>query len=124
MIVPRRHWLALAVAVGALATAVASFAPAPLAIRVPLVLAFAIVGPGAAIVPLFELRDPLGELTLAIGISLAADVTVGTTLVYAHAWAPQAGLLILVGVTLLAAAGQIAASGASGRAGRATGSRS
>jgi hypothetical protein len=103
----RRHWLALAVATGALAASAVSFAHAPAAIRVPLVLAFALLGPGAAAVPLLGLHDPLGEFTLALGVSLAADVVVASAMLYAHAWAPQAGLAILVAVTLAAAAGQV-----------------
>ncbi len=105
----RRHWLALTAAALGLAAAAASFGDAPLVIRVPLVFAFAIVGPGAGVVPLLGLRDPLGEFSLAIGVSLAADVAVATTLLYAHAWSPEAGLAILVGVTLAAAGGQVLA---------------
>jgi hypothetical protein len=107
----RRHWLALTVAIGALAAAAVSLGDAPLAIRVPVVFVFAILGPGAAVVPLLGLRDPLGEFALAIGVSLAADVAVGTTLLYAHAWSPQAGLAILVVVALAAAGAQIVTAG-------------
>lgn len=111
MISVRRHWLALTVVIGALAAAAASFAPAPLAIRIPLVLAFAVLGPGAAVVPLIGLRDPLGEFTLAVGVSLAADVAVASAMLYAHAWAPQRGLEILVIVTLAAAGVQLVTAG-------------
>lgn len=107
----RRHWLALTVVTGALAAAAASFAHAPIAIRVPLVLAFAVLGPGAAVVPLLGLRDPLGEFTLALGVSLAADVAVASIMLYAHAWAPQTGLAILVIMTLAAAGGQVVTAG-------------
>ena len=107
MTAARRHWLALAVGTGALAALAAGFVHAPSAIRVPLVLAFALLGPGLAVTPLLGLEDPLGEFTLAIGVSLAADVVVAIAMLYAHAWAPQAGLAILVLVTLAAAGGQI-----------------
>jgi hypothetical protein len=105
----RRHWLPLVVGATALAVLAASFGQAPRAIRVPLVLAFAIVGPGAALVPLLGLRDPLGEFTLALGTSLGLDVVVAGGLLYAHAWAPRAGLAILVAVTVAGAAGQVMA---------------
>jgi hypothetical protein len=107
--VVRRHWLLLAVVMGALAASAASFGQAPTQIRVPLVLAFALVGPGAAVVPILGLRDPLGEFSLALGVSLAADVVVASALLYAHAWSPQGGLAILVALTLAGAAGQVAA---------------
>jgi hypothetical protein len=103
----RRHWLALSVIFAALAVSVAGWAQAPLVIRVPLVLAFALLGPGAALVPLFGLRDPLGEFTLAVGASLALDVVVACILLYAHAWAPRAGLIILALVALAGAGGQL-----------------
>ena len=106
----RRYWLALAVVVGGLAAIAASFADAPTQVRVPLVLAFALIGPGAAIVPILELHDPLGEFTLALGVSLAVDVVVACAMLYAHAWAPEAGLAILVAVAVAGAGGQVAAS--------------
>lgn len=107
----RRHWLALSVLAGALAASAAVLVHAPGPIRVPLVLAFAVFGPGAAIVPLLGLRDPLGELTLAIGTSLAADVVVASALLYAHAWAPRAGMAILIAVALLGVAAQLVRTG-------------
>lgn len=103
----RRHWLALAVGAGGLVAFTASFAHAPTEIRAPLVLAFALIGPGAAVVPLLRLHDPLGEFTLALGVSLAADVVVASAMLYAHAWAPEAGLAILVAVTLAGAGSQV-----------------
>jgi hypothetical protein len=107
VIAVRRHGLALGVASAGLATAIASFAHAPVQLRAPLVVAFAVVGPGAGLVPLLGLRDPLGELTLAIGASLALDVAVALALVYSGAWAPQAGMAILVAMTLAGAAAQV-----------------
>jgi hypothetical protein len=107
VIAVRRHGLALGVASAALATAIASVAHAPVQLRAPLVVAFAVLGPGAGLVPLLGLRDPLGELTLAIGASLALDVAVALALVYSGARAPQAGMPILVAMTLAGAAAQV-----------------
>jgi hypothetical protein len=107
MIAVPRHRFALWVVIGTLAALAASLAQAPIEIRVPLVVVFALVGPGAAVVPLLRLRDPLGEFTLAVGVSLAADVAVATAMLYAHAWSPEAGLAILALLTLVAAAGQV-----------------
>jgi hypothetical protein len=98
--------LPIVVGSGAVLAALASLAPAPTLIRAPLVLAFALLGPGAAIVPLLALRDPLGELTLAIGVSCSLDVALALGMLYAHAWSPDAGLAILVAVTLAGAVAQ------------------
>jgi uncharacterized membrane protein len=102
----RRHWLPAALIAAALVTLIVAYAPAPTVVRAPLVLVFALLGPGAAVVPLIALRDPLGEFTLALGVSCAIDVIVALGLLYGHAWSPVAGLAILAGLTLAGAIAQ------------------
>ncbi len=102
----RRNWLPAGVAAAAIVVMLVAYAPAPIAIRAPLVLVFALIGPGAGLVPLIALRDPLGEFTLALGVSCALDVIVALGLIYAHAWSPAAGLAILAALALAGAAVQ------------------
>jgi hypothetical protein len=95
---------AAALAVG---TAAASVGHAPVPLRATLVVLFVLIGPGAGLVPLLGLRDPLGELALAIGTSLAVDVAVALGIVYAGTWRPAVGLAILVVLTVGGACAQI-----------------
>jgi len=94
------------VAAAALAAAAVAFAGAPGPLRAPVVLAFLALGPGMAFVPLLGLRDPLAELTLGIAVSLALDLAVAATMLYAGAWSPPASLAVLAGIALGGAAVQ------------------
>ncbi len=68
-----------------------------------LVLFFYILCPGLALIRLFRLRDPLTEVVLVIALSLAVDATVAMILLYAGAWSYVTGLLIVIGISMLAA---------------------
>lgn len=103
MSVRRVSWAAVVV-VAAVAAAGAALAGAPEALRVPLVLGFLLIGPGMAFVPLLDLGDPVAELTVALGVSLALDVAVAMAMLYAGAWSPIAGLLVLAAIALTGAA--------------------
>jgi len=92
------------VAAAALAAAVAALAGAPEPVRAPLVLAFLVLGPGMAFVPLLKLGDPVAEVTLGIGISLALDLVVAVAMLYAGAWSPETTLVVLVAIALGGAA--------------------
>jgi hypothetical protein len=92
------------VAAAALAAAAVAFAGAPEPLRAPIVLAFLALGPGMAFVPLLGLRDPLAELTLGIAVSLALDLAVAATMLYAGAWSPPASLAVLAAIALGGAA--------------------
>jgi hypothetical protein len=92
------------VAAAALAAAAVAFAGAPEPLRAPVVLAFLALGPGMAFVPLLGLRDPVAELTLGLGVSLALDLVVAATMLYAGAWSPPASLAVLAGLALGGAA--------------------
>jgi len=71
-------------------------------IRSLFVLPFLLGGPGLALVPLMRL-DLLPGLTLAVGLSLALDALVSTTMIYANVWSPEATLAVLILVSLVGA---------------------
>ena len=98
----RVPWAAV-VAVAAVAAAVAALAGAPDALRAPLVLGFLLIGPGMAFVPLLDLGDPVAELTVALGVSLALDLAVALAMLYAGAWSPVASLVVLAAIALAGA---------------------
>jgi hypothetical protein len=103
-----RTLVAGAVAASALAAAGAALAGLPAPLRAPLVIAFLLVGPGMAFVPLLALGDALAELTVALVLSLALDTLVAITLLYAGGWSPLASLLGLAGLAVAGAALQVA----------------
>jgi uncharacterized membrane protein len=74
----------------------------PIPPRAILVLAFATVCPGMALIRLLRLDEPLAEFLLAIVVSLALSGVVATATVYAGAWDAQVVLLALVELTLVA----------------------
>jgi len=106
----RLPWPAL-VAGSALAAAAVALAGAPEAVRVPLVIAFLLLGPGMAFVPLLGLGDPVAELTVALGVSVALDLCVAMAMLYAGAWSPPATLVVLAAIALAGAAFQRAKGG-------------
>jgi hypothetical protein len=72
-------------------------------VRAPIVLAFVLVCPGLALIRLVGVRTATAQLSLGIALSLALDVLVPASLLYAGVWSPSAALGILVGVTFVAA---------------------
>jgi hypothetical protein len=70
--------------------------------RAPLVLAYAAICPGMALVRLLRLDEPWPELVLAIVVSLALAGVLATMSVYLGAWSPRVVLLAIVEVTLVA----------------------
>ena len=100
MTVRDRFWpYALATATGGTAALVL------LDIAVPAVLAFAVVGPGMALVRLLRLPDIWAELLLAIVVSLCIAAAFATVSIYLEQWNPRLVLLALVGVTVVALVG-------------------
>jgi hypothetical protein len=93
----------IAVALAAVAAMAVALAGAPGALRVPLVLGFLLIGPGMAFVPLLDLGDPVAELTVALGVSLALDLAVAMAMRYAGAWSPLATLAVLAAIALAGA---------------------
>ena len=103
----RVPWAAV-VAVAAVVAPALALAGAPAAVRLPVVLVFLLLGPGMAFVPLLGLGDPVAELTVAVGISLAVDLTVALAMHYAGAWSPPATLVVVAALALGGAALQLA----------------
>jgi len=101
--VRRVPWAAV-VAVAAVVAPALALAGAPAAVRLPVVLVFLLLGPGMAFVPLRDLGDPVAELTVAVGISLAVDLAVALAMLYAGAWSPPATLVVLAAFALGGAA--------------------
>ena len=110
MTVPGARWPLSACALTA-AAALAVVAGGTWLGRTLLVLAFVLLAPGMALVPLAGLRDGWANLVLATGVSAALAALVAAALGYAGAWSPDRILVPLADVTLLAAALQLVPGG-------------
>ena len=99
---PRLVPLALVAAGAVVGAATALGVPGPL--RGPLVIVFVLLCPGAAIVRLLRLRDPVAELSLAVAVSLALAVLVPAATLYSGAWSPSLALAVLIALTTVLAA--------------------
>ena len=94
----------VASALGALAATVANW-PSP--IRPVLVLWFLLVCPGMALVRLLWLEDAIAEWTLAVAVSLALEIIIAGTMLYAGLWVPPLILATLAAVSLAGALVQL-----------------
>jgi hypothetical protein len=65
---------------------------APPFLRVPVALAFGLLAPGLGVVALMELRNPLVEVMLAIGTSIAFLVLISFLMVKLGGWSTTMGL--------------------------------
>ena len=74
-----------------------------------LVLWFVLVCPGMAFVGLIRPPSPLFALTLSIAVSCALAVVVAQALLFAGAWSPVAGLIILAALTTVGAGAELRA---------------
>jgi len=81
-------------------------AGAPTPIRAVVVACFGLFVPGGAVVPLLGLSDLAAQLTLCLAVSLSLDLAVACALVYAGAWSPPAGIVILAAFALAGAGHQ------------------
>jgi hypothetical protein len=70
--------------------------------RPAVVLGFALVCPGMALVRLMRLPEPWPELLLAIVMSLCLSALIATASIYLGAWNPRIVLLAIVIITLVA----------------------
>jgi hypothetical protein len=96
-------WFAF-VALCALAVCLAVFLNAPTALRSVMTLAFVVFIPGLAIVRFLRLTDPSLRLSLAVATSLALDLIVSITMIYAGTWAPRTALIGIAAVAVGVAA--------------------
>ena len=86
-----------------LAAGIVAIGDAPSEVRVPIVLGFLAICPGAAIVGLLKMDDPLHQLTLALAISLTLGSLVSLVALYAGLWSPNGILIVLILITIAAA---------------------
>jgi hypothetical protein len=98
----RATWPTVVAASAFLAAAVV-VADASTPLRAAVVAWFAFVIPGGAFVPLLHMRDRLGELMLYVAVSLALDLGTACALLYAGAWSPTGGVLLLAALALAGA---------------------
>jgi hypothetical protein len=99
-------WPAVSVVLAA-GSAVFVFTDIDFPLRPVFVLAFLLVCPGMALVRHLRIGG-VAELTLGLALSFALDAIVPGTLLYAGAWSPGLGLLVLIGITLAATFADIA----------------
>jgi uncharacterized membrane protein len=93
--------LILAITAGALITALAGVGGG---LRTALVFAFIIACPGVAVVRLLRIPDRIAEATIGIALSLALSGTVAAVMAYTTWWVPEAGLVVLAALTVVATA--------------------
>ncbi len=79
----------------------------PSLVRTLTALAFLLLCPGMAFVPLLRLRSMAFVLPVGLVLSLVLDTLVAAASLYLRAWQPGAVLFILIGLTLSGAALQI-----------------
>lgn len=72
------------------------------------VLVFALVCPGLAVVWLFRIKEPLLELALAIGLSIGVELLLSTAMLYVGLWSPKTLFVALVSVAIGGAAVEVA----------------
>lgn len=70
--------------------------------RAPLVLAFAVVCPGMALIRLVRVEEAVPELLLAVVVSLALAAAVPAITFYVGMWSGKLSLLLITEVTALA----------------------
>jgi hypothetical protein len=70
-------------------------------LRPLVVLWFLLICPGMAIVSMLDIRDGWARISIGIALSIALATVTSSVLLYAGAWSPRAGLLVLMGITLL-----------------------
>ena len=105
----REDWLwPTIILVSAVGAGTLTFGGVDSPIRSVVALWFLFVCPGMAFVRLLRIGDALTELTLAVALSLALDALVAGTMLYAGAWSPRWGLGLLIGMSVVGVALQIA----------------
>jgi uncharacterized membrane protein len=90
-----------------LATSLAAFSDWQSPLRLILALAFLLICPGMAYVPLLRLNNFAVELPVAIALSLGLDTIVAATTLYLHRWQAEPVLVVLAALSLLGAALQL-----------------
>jgi uncharacterized membrane protein len=66
------------------------------------VLAFLLFVPGLAFAQMLDVREPLRQLALATGVSLAVETLVGLALLYAGVFTTERTMIIVLALTVIA----------------------
>jgi hypothetical protein len=91
-----------------LLTALSSIVEAPSQVRLVLLLGFLTFLPGLSLLALFPPRDLVSGIALAVGLSLALDLLIVSASMYSGAFSPANLLMVLLAVTFVVSAGQLA----------------
>lgn len=94
-----------------LATVVAAilvFGGAGTGARPCVVLGFALVCPGMALVRLLRIGEPLLELAVAIALSVSVGLLASLAMIYAGLWSPKGLFAVLVAVAIVGAGLELA----------------
>lgn len=75
--------------------------------RAVVVFWFFLTCPGLALVGILGIRDWLDEAVVAIGLSFALGTIVAIIMVLAKIWSPDAGLAVLIAISVLGAVLQL-----------------
>jgi comEA protein len=89
-----------AVVLSALAAGVVGVLDLAVPLRSVLIISFVLVGPGAAVVQLIDLRDLAAAIAIAVGVSIALATLVASAMLYAGIFSPRLTLIVLVVGTL------------------------
>ena len=98
------HWLWPAtILLSAAAIGLIVFAGVAAPARPFVALWFLLMCPGMALVRLLRVNGLAIQLTLAIALSLVLDSLVAIVMIYTGTWAPAAGLMVLIGISVFGA---------------------
>jgi hypothetical protein len=75
--------------------------------RVAVTFVFVLISPGMAFVRLFEIKEWLIELTLAVAVSIGLSTLVSEVMVLTTAWSPRWGGMVLIALSLIGVALQL-----------------
>lgn len=103
----RRALGPIGIIVVAVAATLLVFAAPGSTARPYVVLVFALVCPGMAVVRLFRIDEPLLELAVAIALSIGVELLLSTAMLYLGLWSPETLFVALVCVAIGCAAVEV-----------------
>ena len=101
----RAIWWPIIISISAMVLVIVTFTGAPF--RPAVAFWFLLICPGMAYVRLLHIEEWVAELTLAIALSIAFNIFVSETMIFARIWSPKAGLVALICISMLGATCQI-----------------
>ena len=100
---PSTFFRPLALTIWGIIAAVITFSNEISPTRIFITLSFLLVCPGLAFTWRLMIKNPLFELVLATGLSIAIDTVVAAIMIYAHSWSLEWSLVIIVCLTIIGA---------------------